>query len=124
MVRVAPVEGFAVDIAARQDRGRLFRARTVALPWLRRENGDFLQDAHRGQTDHQHLAGVAAGSEHVVLVWRATRGVGHQGGTDVVLAQAALGCNLEWIAIQVGRRCAAARASLVRTGQLRNACAQ
>ena len=72
MVAVAPAQRLAVvrrHASGRERRLRPVGAVAVPLPRLRREDGDGLEQAHRGDAEGQDLSGVSARREqHVVVV--------------------------------------------------------
>jgi len=75
VVRVAPGDVLAVNPALRQHRLRFF-VKTVALPRFRGEHPDVLQNPHRRNPVHNHLARLAArteGNEFVALARRHVR---------------------------------------------------
>ncbi len=92
MMGVGPGERLAVDglTTLSQNFLRAQLAIAEALPRLRGEDGDLLQDAHRRQTNDVHLARLAAGGELIVLVVLAAGGVGLDRGGDVGRGQATL----------------------------------
>jgi hypothetical protein len=88
VVGVAVIEVLAVDAALGQD-GLGFVIEAVALPGLRGEDADVLQDAHGRDAVDDYLSALPAGAEGQVLVAPPGRGIGLGRRQDVLLRQAA-----------------------------------
>jgi hypothetical protein len=87
VVRVAPVDFLAVDVALTQHSPRFF-VEAVALPGFRREHADVLQDAHGRNAIHDNLTGLTTGTERVELIALAGRDKGLGCGQQILLAEA------------------------------------
>ena len=68
VVRVRPGDLLIADVALGEDSIGSPVAVSPALPGLRGENADGLQETHGRHADHEDLSGVAAGGEHDVRI--------------------------------------------------------
>jgi len=88
VVRIAPVDFLAVDVALAQDALGLF-IETVALPGFRCKHTHVFQDAHRRNAVHDDLAGLATRTEGDEVVALAGRHVGLGCGQQILLTEVA-----------------------------------
>ena len=93
MVGVAEGDVLAADPALSQYRLGLI-VEAVALPGLRGEYRDVLEDTHRRDAVDHQVAALTAGTEHDELVPAAGGGIGLGRGQDVLLGQATAGHDL------------------------------
>jgi hypothetical protein len=99
MVGIAPGNVLAVDAALLQHVLRAF-VEAIALPGLRREYADVLEDAHRGNRIDDHLARLTAGTEGDEFIALAGWHVSLRRRQQILLAQPA---RLQHVLQGVGR---------------------
>jgi hypothetical protein len=87
-IRTAPVD--LVDC-------RILYAKPVATPRIRHKHWDYLENAHRGDTNRYDLSAMSRRSEHYILVVLAAGHIGRQRGIDILRGKPTLVCNRQCV---------------------------